>query len=90
MTTFETVSTMTAPGFRCALNWTKVAFSDDARYCAAPGHDGNVYIWDVSKGTLHSTLSNGHDDGVASCVAWSPSDSVMVSGDRSGRIAVWS
>ena len=85
---FDCVRTMRAPDFRVGLNWAKASLSADGRFAAAPGHAGDVFIWDVQNGTLHSTLSGAHD-GVVSAVAFNPIQRQLASGDRAGKLTLW-
>src|SRR5436190_1069006 len=45
--TFDVVNTFSAPSFRCGLNWSKAALSADSAFVAAPGHEGQIFVWDA-------------------------------------------
>ncbi|KAJ3177161.1 WD repeat-containing protein 83 [Geranomyces variabilis] len=50
--------------------------------------DGSILMWDLVEGTLVKRLERAHDR-VATCVAYHPSRTAMVSGSVDGTIKVW-
>jgi WD40 repeat protein len=65
----------------------RVAFSRDARYVLSCSAGGDVRLWDSRTGEL---LRKFEDDGMASCVGFSPDGQWAVSGYGGGPyLAVW-
>jgi len=64
-----------------------MALSPDGRMLASSSWDKTVRIWDINSGKLLLTLK-GHEDPI--CVAWSPDNQVIASGDyKDGTIRLW-
>lgn len=77
-----------------------VAFSPDGQMLAIGSSDGLVRLWPVMRGTPNSgpdelsplppsLVLAGHEERMAS-VAFHPDGQMLVSGDRAGRICLWS
>jgi len=64
-----------------------VRFSHKGDYVAAGGDSSFLFVIEVATGIVLSTLK-GHQDTVL-CVAWSPDDSLLVSGSRDQTVALW-
>lgn len=64
-----------------------VAFSHDGSRLASCGSDGLVFIYEVGSFEVLHTLRE-HEDGVGA-VAWSPDDSVIITGSLDRRARVW-
>lgn len=64
-----------------------VVFSHDGSRLASCGSDGYVFIYEVGSFEVLHTLKD-HDDGIGA-VAWSPDDSIIVTGSLDGRARLW-
>lgn len=84
----EVIQSFKHDEYRNGANWAKSCISPDGAFVAAGSADGQVFIWDVKTGKLHSTLK-GHKD-IVTCVAWSPANNgSFASCDKSGHVFFW-
>ncbi|XP_051981258.1 autophagy-related protein 16-1-like [Xyrauchen texanus] len=81
--------TLSAQGFKCGSDFTRVTFSPDGRYVAAGSADGVLYIWNVLTGKLEKTLDKGHSSAINS-VSWSPSGAYVASVEKGSKAVLWS
>ncbi|XP_034404384.1 autophagy-related protein 16-1 isoform X2 [Cyclopterus lumpus] len=81
--------TLSAQGFKCGADWTRVTFSPDGRYVAGGSADGSLYIWNVLTGIVDRTLDRNHNSAINS-VSWSPSGAFVASVEKGGRAILWS
>ncbi|XP_066264471.1 uncharacterized protein [Branchiostoma lanceolatum] len=73
---------------------TCMALSADNSMIAAGSTDTTLCVWDVGanldgKKRVESAIFEGHSDGV-SCCAFSPDSQTLASGDRAGKLILWS
>jgi len=65
----------------------RMALSPDGRMLASPSNDKTVRIWDINTGELLPTLKGRKSP---ACVAWSPVNQVLASGDLNNyTIRLW-
>lgn len=64
-----------------------VSFSHDGTRLASCGSEGLVYIYEVGSFNVLHTLKD-HEDGVGA-IAWSPDDSLIVTGSLDKYARVW-
>ncbi|KAI9513681.1 hypothetical protein NQZ68_040579 [Dissostichus eleginoides] len=81
--------TLSAQGFKCGADWTRVTFSPDGCYVAGGSADGALYIWNVLTGKVERTLDRSHSSAINS-VSWSPSGAYVVSVEKSSKAILWS
>ncbi|XP_068440347.1 autophagy-related protein 16-1 isoform X3 [Clinocottus analis] len=81
--------TLSAQGFKCGADWTRVTFSPDGSYVAGGSADGSLYIWNVLTGKVDRTLDRNHNSAINS-VSWSPSGAFVASVEKAGRAILWS
>ncbi|XP_056295171.1 autophagy-related protein 16-1 isoform X2 [Pseudoliparis swirei] len=81
--------TLSAQGFKCGADWTRVTFSPDGRYVAGGSADGALYIWNVLTGEVDRTLDRKHNSAINS-VSWSPSGAFVASVEKGSRAILWS
>ncbi len=65
-----------------------IAWSPDSSVLAVPNSDNGVDILRKSDLSLENSLSNEHNTDV-SCIAFSNSGTMMLTGDESGRVLTW-
>merc|ERR1711963_804091 len=63
------------------------SFSSSGRYLVSGSGDSTVRFWDLTTETPHFECK-GHPGWVLA-VAWSPNETRVASGDKSGRIIIW-
>ncbi|XP_018119378.1 autophagy-related protein 16 isoform X8 [Xenopus laevis] len=80
---------ISAPGFKCGSDWTRVIFSPDGNYVSAGSAEGTLYFWNVLTGKMERMFSKQHSSSI-NAVAWSPSGTHVVSVDRGSRGVLWS
>ncbi|XP_078702606.1 uncharacterized protein LOC144928280 [Branchiostoma floridae x Branchiostoma belcheri] len=73
---------------------TCMALSPENAMIAAGSTDTTLCVWDVGgslegKKRIESAIFEGHSDGV-SCCAFSPDSQTLASGDRAGKLILWS
>jgi len=78
-----------ADGFRVGCDYTRATISPDSEYVAVGSSDGVVFIWNANTGKLEKELKNVHNSNVNACV-WSPNGQLLITCDKSKKIAVWS
>ncbi|CAI5692391.1 unnamed protein product [Oreochromis niloticus] len=81
--------TLSAQGFKCGADWTRVTFSPDGSYVAGGSADGALYIWNVLTGKVDRTLDRNHSSAINS-VSWSPSGAYVASVEKGSRAILWS
>ncbi|XP_030599755.1 autophagy-related protein 16-1 isoform X1 [Archocentrus centrarchus] len=81
--------TLSAQGFKCGADWTRVTFSPDGSYVAGGSADGALYIWNVLTGKVDRTLDRNHNSAINS-VSWSPSGAYVASVEKGSRAILWS
>ncbi|XP_077579101.1 autophagy-related protein 16-1-like [Stigmatopora nigra] len=81
--------TLSARGFKCGADWTRVAFSPDGSYVAGGSADGTLYVWNVLTGNLDRTLEGNHNSPI-NAVSWSPSGAYVGSVEKGGKAVLWS
>ncbi|XP_063762957.1 autophagy-related protein 16-1 isoform X1 [Eleginops maclovinus] len=81
--------TLSAQGFKCGADWTRVTFSPDGCYVAGGSADGALYIWNVLTGKVERTLDRSHNSAINS-VSWSPSGAYVVSVEKGSKAILWS
>jgi autophagy-related protein 16 len=84
----ECIKTLQDDAFRSGLNWSRACWSPDAKYVAAGGAEGSLFVWDVEKGTLEKELGSD-SNATISCVAWNPNGMQLASTDRKARCILW-
>lgn len=84
---FSVQSTLRAPGFRVATNWSRVCLSPDEKYAVAGSADGRVFVWNLATSSLDKTLS-GHSSAIVSCV-WSDMGRPLATADKAGTVILW-
>ncbi|KAL6104870.1 atg16l1 [Pungitius sinensis] len=81
--------TLSAQGFKCGADWTRVTFSPDGSYVAGGSADGALYIWNVLTGKVDRTLDRNHNSAINS-VSWSPSGAFVASVEKGSKAILWS
>nr|XP_061811879.1 autophagy-related protein 16-1-like isoform X1 [Nerophis lumbriciformis] len=81
--------TLSAEGFKCGADWTRVTFSPDGNYVAGGSADGALYIWSVLTGKVDRTLERNHNSAI-NAVSWSPSGVYVGSVEKGGKAILWS
>ncbi|KAF6715356.1 Autophagy-related protein 16-1 [Oryzias melastigma] len=81
--------TLSAQGFKCGADWTRVTFSPDGSYVIGGSADGALYIWNVLTGKVDRVLDRNHNSAINS-VSWSPSGTYVVSVEKGSRAILWS
>ncbi|XP_038548345.1 autophagy-related protein 16-1 isoform X1 [Micropterus salmoides] len=81
--------TLSAQGFKCGADWTRVTFSPDGSYVAGGSADGALYIWNVLTGKVDRTLDRNHNSAINS-VSWSPSGAYVASVEKGSKAILWS
>uniref|UniRef100_A0A3P9H744 APG16-like 1 n=1 Tax=Oryzias latipes TaxID=8090 RepID=A0A3P9H744_ORYLA len=81
--------TLSAQGFKCGADWTRVTFSPDGSYVAGGSADGALYIWNVLTGKVDRILDRNHNSAI-NAVSWSPSGTYVVSVEKGSRAILWS
>ncbi|RVE65357.1 hypothetical protein OJAV_G00135030 [Oryzias javanicus] len=81
--------TLSAQGFKCGADWTRVTFSPDGSYVVGGSADGALYIWNVLTGKVDRVLDRNHNSAINS-VSWSPSGTYVVSVEKGSRAILWS
>ena len=65
-----------------------IAWSPDGQIIAAPGAEGDVELYRKDDLSVKTTLGGVHNVDV-SCIDYSPNGDYIVTGDESGRYAIW-
>ncbi|XP_051934100.1 autophagy-related protein 16-1 isoform X3 [Hippocampus zosterae] len=81
--------TLSADGFKCGADWTRVTFSPDGNFVAGGSADGALYIWNVLTGKVDRTLERNHNSAI-NAVSWSPSGVYVSSVEKGSKAILWS
>jgi len=65
-----------------------IAWSQDGQIIAAPGAEGDVELYRKDDLSVKTTLGGVHNVDV-SCIDYSPNGDYIITGDESGRYAIW-
>ena len=84
----QVVGTLTADGFRVGLESSRACFSPDGRFVAAGSVDGSVFIWNVAKAKLETSVRE-HTKEVTAAL-WHPTGRYFLTAERSKRCFLWS
>uniref|UniRef100_A0A3Q2XJN9 ATG16 autophagy related 16-like 1 (S. cerevisiae) n=1 Tax=Hippocampus comes TaxID=109280 RepID=A0A3Q2XJN9_HIPCM len=81
--------TLSAEGFKCGADWTRVTFSPDGNFVAGGSADGALYVWNVLTGKVDRTLDRNHNSAI-NAVSWSPSGVYVSSVEKGSKAILWS
>ena len=70
------------------MNYNQAGVSPCGSYAGVGSQDGTIYIWNLMKGKMESTLTGGHQTTVSSCV-WSPDGLTMATGGLDKSFCIW-
>ena len=65
-----------------------IAWSADSQVIAAPGPEGDVDLYRRADLSRKDTLSGVHNSDIT-CIEYSPNGELIITGDESGRYAIW-
>ncbi|KAK9828803.1 hypothetical protein WJX72_002152 [[Myrmecia] bisecta] len=86
--TFQVQHSLRAPGFVVGTVWCTASMGPDERHVAAGSTDGSVFVWEVEKGEVVTTLKEPSAQSIlATC--WSPQGTPLVSSDKAGLLMFW-
>lgn len=82
----EVIQTYEHESYSVKLNYSKSVFSPSAKYVAAGGHDGTLFVWDTLGSNLVTRVANKHNK-AAPALSWK--HQYLISGSHDKSICVW-
>uniref|UniRef100_A0A915D7K1 Autophagy-related protein 16 domain-containing protein n=1 Tax=Ditylenchus dipsaci TaxID=166011 RepID=A0A915D7K1_9BILA len=90
MRNYGIIHIYSAEQYRTSSDYGKCVISPGGTYVAAGSADGHVFIWNIITTRLEKVLyKGGHENAAVLSLAWHPSGSGIISGDKRKMLCLW-